>query len=120
MVTAGQGLIQDDMNAIAEAGQTISFTAPGAHEALETLVVMGNSMLPLYRHGDTLLISASAPMKVGDRVIARDRDQRILGGTLFHLDQSHAVICQGGMSRKEVRLAIDDMSSLARVIWASQ
>ncbi len=77
-------------------------------------------MLPLYRHGDMLMISENVPIKAGDRVIARDQDHSVVGGTLFHLDNRHVVILQGGQSRKEVRLDLDKVDCLARVVWASQ
>ena len=108
------------MIASAKLSPAHSFMPEALPPQLQMLVVTGNSMLPLYRHGDTLVISEGTPMKAGDRVIVRDHEQRVTGGTLFHIDSRHAVILQGGQSRREMQIALAEVDCLARVVWASQ
>ncbi|MEO0497944.1 MAG: helix-turn-helix transcriptional regulator [Pseudomonadota bacterium] len=47
-------------------------------EGAYALEVSGNSMLPLYRHGDVLVVSATATVQRGDRVVARTLDGEVM------------------------------------------
>lgn len=40
---------------------------PEAHG--RTITVFGNSMMPLYGHGDRLIVSDEVPITIGDRVV---------------------------------------------------
>ena len=82
--------------------------------------VYGNGMLPLYRHGDQLIVSATVPVRIGDRVIVELRDKRQLCGTLFQRTEDILGISLGGQKRKETMVKASDIEFLGRVIWASQ
>ena len=82
--------------------------------------VYGNGMLPLYRHGDQLIVSATVPVRIGDRVIVELRDKRQLCGTLFQMTEDILGISLGGQKRKETMVKASDIEFLGRVIWASQ
>ena len=82
--------------------------------------VYGNGMLPLYRHGDQLIVSGTVPVRIGDRVIIEMKDKRQLCGTLFHRAEDILGISLGGQKRKETLIKASDIEFLGRVIWASQ
>ena len=82
--------------------------------------VYGNGMLPLYRHGDQLIVSAAVPVRIGDRVIIEMKDKRQVCGTLFHKAEDVFGINLGGQMRKETLIRASDIEFLGRVIWASQ
>jgi phage repressor protein C with HTH and peptisase S24 domain len=82
--------------------------------------VYGNGMLPLYRHGDQLIVSAAVPVRIGDRVIIEMKDRRQVCGTLFHRAEDILGIKLGGQKRKETLIKASDIEFLGRVIWASQ
>ena len=82
--------------------------------------VYGNGMLPLYRHGDQLIVSAAVPVRIGDRVIIETKDKRQVCGTLFHKAEDMLGINLGGQKRKETLIKASDIEFLGRVIWASQ
>ena len=82
--------------------------------------VYGNGMLPLYRHGDQLIVSAAVPLRIGDRVIIETKDKRQVCGTLFHKAEDLLGISLGGQKRKETLIKASDIEFLGRVIWASQ
>lgn len=85
-----------------------------------TIEVFGNGMLPLYRHGDRLIVSESAPLRVGDRVVMRTAGFGITGGTLVHRDNRAIAIHQGGRARRDLLVPVAEVEYLGRVIWASQ
>lgn len=84
------------------------------------ITVSGNSMMPLYRHGDQLIVSDQAPMSVGDRIVVESGSHGTLGGTLLYRDKSCIALMLGGRSRREVHLDPSDIRFVGRVIWASQ
>lgn len=89
-------------------------------DRLKRVVVFGNGMLPLYRHGDQLLVSGSAPLKIGDRVLLQTGKHGTLGGTLVHRDDKRIVISMGGTAKKSCSIESLDVEFLGRIVWASQ
>lgn len=93
---------------------------PTAVKDAKTINVYGNGMLPLYRHGDQLIVSANVPFKIGDRIIVEKLDKSQLCGTMSQMTKEFVSINVGGQLRKEVLVKTSDIAFLGRVIWASQ
>lgn len=91
-------------------------SVPGAR----IVEVFGNGMLPLYRHGDRLVVSEEAALRAGDRIIAETRSGVVLAGTLIHRDTSAVLVARGSALRRDMRIDARDIKALARVLWASQ
>lgn len=89
-------------------------------ENARIIEVFGNDMLPLYRHGDRLIVSEKAPMKVGDRVVVCTASTGYLGGTLVHRSSKYVTLNRGGRSDRDITINVGDMGFIGRVIWASQ
>jgi phage repressor protein C with HTH and peptisase S24 domain len=86
----------------------------------KTITVQGNSMMPLYRHGDRLIVSDQAPISVGDRIVVESSTHGTLGGTLLYRDPKCIALMLGGKSRRDVLVEPEDIEYLGRIIWASQ
>lgn len=82
--------------------------------------VFGNSMLPLYRHGDRLVVDDQAAINAGDRVVVETGGGRMLAGTLVHRDKACVIIAQGPAFKRDIHIDSHDLKVLSRVIWASQ
>jgi len=82
--------------------------------------VYGNGMLPLYRHGDQLIVSAKVPVKAGDRILLELKDGSHVCGTLSRKTHQLVGINIGGQSRKEALIDTSRIAFLGRVIWASK
>jgi len=93
---------------------------PEQAETLLAVGVNGNTMLPLYRHGDILLVARDAPVKFGDRVVVESKAAGLLGGTLVHHGKDKTVLNRGGHPNREITLQSEDLSFLGRIVWASQ
>lgn len=85
-----------------------------------TVTVHGNSMLPLYRHGDRLIVSDEVPIALGDRVFVESRDHGPLGGTLLYRDSKCIALMLGGRSRHDVLVEASQVEFIGRIVWASQ
>lgn len=84
------------------------------------ITVLGNSMMPLYRHGDRLIVSDQVPITVGDRIVVKSSIHGTLGGTLLHRDKKCIAVTLGGKSRRDVLVDPDHVEFMGRIIWASQ
>lgn len=87
---------------------------------LRTIVVFGNAMLPHYRHGDRLIVSETAPLRPGDRVLVQTARNATIGGTLVRRDHKSIVLTAVGQSRRDVVIDRSEVGFLGRIIWASQ
>ena len=65
----------------ARAGTRCTCPAP-ASDGTYALEVTGDSMLPLYRDGDRLVLSPTAQLRRGDRVVVRTRDGEVMAKML--------------------------------------
>jgi len=92
----------------------------GDGEDVRTFEVFGNSMLPVYRHGDRLVVSATAPIKTGDRILILTSAGTIVGGTLVHRSDLELVMVAFGVRRVGLVVASGDIHFVGRIIWASQ
>lgn len=95
-------------------------TSPTFVDGGRTITVLGNSMMPLYRHGDRLIVSDLVPIAVGDRVVVESASLGTLGGTLLYRNPKCIAVMLGGKSRRDVLVDPADVEYLGRVLWASQ
>lgn len=98
----------------------VTITGKPDVEGSRIITVSGNSMMPLYRHGDQLIVSDYAPIAIGDRIVIESEMHGTLGGTLLYRDGSYIALMLGGRTRRELQLASSDIHYVGRVIWASQ
>ena len=84
------------------------------------VVVNGNGMLPLYHHGDRLVVSEEVPIRIGDRIIVQTTESDVLGGTLLHRDSNQICLSRGHFSTKSSIIDVQKVTMMARVLWASQ
>ena len=91
--------------------------AEGGTYALE---VSGDSMLPLYRDGDIIIVSPSQQLRRGDRVVARTREGEVMAKVL-HRQTERTVELHSLNPEHEPRvLSSAEIDWIARIVWASQ
>lgn len=97
----------------------ISFLNVGDPHAY-ALEVSGDSMEPVYRDGDRIIVSPGAEVRRGDRVVLKSREGEVMAKVLrrktaykFELSSLNAV-------HPDRWLAAEDVEWIARIIWASQ
>jgi phage repressor protein C with HTH and peptisase S24 domain len=89
-------------------------------EHVYALEVSGDAMLPLYRHGTVIVVSPSAPVRRGDRVVLRTRDGAVLASELKRRTAKSVELRALGPGQVERTLAVDEVRWIARIMWASQ
>lgn len=93
---------------------------PNPGDGTYALEVAGDSMLPLYRDGDTLVLSPTAQLRRGDRVVVRTRDGEVLAKVLHRQTPKTLELHSLNPDHPPRVLEMKDVESVARIIWASQ
>lgn len=97
----------------------IDFLA-GADEHSYALEISGDSMAPLYRDGDVVIVSPSAPARRGDRVVVKTTQGEILARELKRQTARTIELKSFNSSCPDRVLRNDEVSWIARIVWASQ
>ena len=84
------------------------------------LEVSGNSMEPLYRKGDVLVISPAARIKAGDRVVVKTRTGEVLAKELKKRTTTSIELRSLNPAHKDRVLPASDVDWTARIMWATQ
>jgi phage repressor protein C with HTH and peptisase S24 domain len=117
---AGAGGYFDDGGFPAGEGwDEIAFPAVTDEHAY-ALEVSGQSMEPAYRDGDVILVSPSAPIRRGDRVVVRTKDGEVLAKELRRKTAKSIELKSLNAQHPDRTLAISDVLWIARILWASQ
>ena len=95
-------------------------TFPGDDENVFALEVVGDSMMPLYRHGDTIIVVRDAPCRRGDRVVIKTQDGEVMAKVLERRTAQLIEVVSLNPDHPTRMLAIDDVEWMARIVWASQ
>ncbi len=84
------------------------------------LEVSGDSMEPVYRDGDIIIISPAASVRRGDRVVVRTRDGEVMAKQLARQTANRLELVSLNRAHPDRSLAMADVSWIARIMWASQ
>jgi len=91
-----------------------------ADEHAYALEVSGDSMLPLYRDGDVVIVSPGASVRRGDRVVARTRDGEVMAKVLARKTARTIELHSVNPDHTQRVLPLEEIDWIARIIWASQ
>ncbi len=91
-----------------------------ADEHAYALEVSGDSMLPLYRDGDVVIVSPGASVRRGDRVVVRTRGGEVMAKVLARRTARIIELHSINPEHDQRTLALEDVDWIARIIWASQ
>ena len=84
------------------------------------LEVSGDSMEPAYRDGDRLIVSPTASIRRGDRVVVKSRTGEVLAKQLLRETATRIELKSINPAHPDRTFLKDDVSWMARIIWASQ
>ena len=121
LAQAGAGGYFDDAGFPAGQGwETIPFPGTGLDEGCYALEITGNSMEPLYREGDIIIVSPTARIRNGDRVVVKTGDGEVMAKTLLRQTSVSVELQSVNPEHPDRTFASADIEWMARIIWASQ
>ncbi|MEX0628611.1 MAG: helix-turn-helix transcriptional regulator [Cucumibacter sp.] len=96
-------------------------TVPGAAgSGTYALEVSGDSMLPLYRDGDIIIVSPAETARRGDRVVVKTLDGEVMAKILHRKTADRLELHSLNPEHGPRQLALRNIEWIARILWASQ
>ncbi|RDE08905.1 S24 family peptidase [Pelagibacterium lacus] len=89
----------------------------GSAYALE---VTGDSMQPLYRDGDIIIVSPTEQLRRGDRVVARTAEGEVMAKILYRRTEKQIELHSINPEHPPRLFQPQEIDWIARILWASQ
>ncbi len=117
---AGKGGYFDD-SGFPIGGSWDEIEAPGIIDQNAYAVeIQGDSMMPVYREGDIVIVSPSTSIRKGDRVIVKTSDGQVMAKILQRQSAKTVELASFYPEHEMKSLEMKDIDWIARVVWASQ
>ena len=84
------------------------------------LEISGDSMEPVYRDGDMVIVSPSAPIRRGDRVVVRTTNGEVMAKQLARRSARRVELKSLNPAHPDYSFDLNEVAWIHRVIWASQ
>lgn len=84
------------------------------------LEISGDSMKPVYRDGDIIVVSPGAPVRKGDRVVVKTKNGEVMVKELKRKTTKSVELKSLNAEHRDRTLAMSDVVWVARIVWASQ
>jgi phage repressor protein C with HTH and peptisase S24 domain len=120
LVQAGSGGFFDDAGFPVGGGwEEIGF--PGVKdENAYAVEITGDSMEPVYRDGDIIIVSPNSSPRRGDRVVVRTRAGEVLAKILRRQTAQRIELASFNVQHDTILLPTREVDWIARIVWASQ
>lgn len=117
---AGAGGFFDDAGFPAGQGWDLVELPARSTETSYALKVQGDSMLPLYRNGDVLIVEPGAATRKGDRVVVKTNAGEVMAKVLDRQTVKSIVLVSLNPDHPDRDIPLHDVEWVARIVWASQ
>ncbi len=84
------------------------------------LEISGDSMEPVLRDGDTVVVSPAAPIRRGDRVVARTLDGEVMAKQLARRSAKRIELKSLNPDHRDRMFDLAEVAWVHRIIWSSQ
>lgn len=84
------------------------------------LEVSGDSMQPIYRDGDIILVSPAENIRRGDRVVVKTKEGEVLAKELKRQSSKRIELLSLNRAYGDRILPVENVEWMARVVWVSQ
>lgn len=117
---AGAGGFFDDAGFPVGHGHDLIELPARATDTSYALQVQGDSMLPLYRDGDVLIVEPGATVRKGDRVVVKTAGGEVMAKVLERQTPKAIVLLSINPAHPDRELPRAEVEWMARIVWASQ
>ena len=115
-----KGFFDEDGYPKGDAWDEIKFPENDRGEGSYGLEISGDSMEPLYRKGDVLVVSRDVAIRRGDRVVVRTRKGEVMAKELIRKTPAKVELKSLNPDHDNISLTANDVSWMARILWVSQ
>lgn len=121
MAQAGSGGFFDDAGFPAGHGwDQVQFPGIDSDGNIYALEITGDSMLPLYREGDTIIVSPNANVRKSDRVVVKTANGEVMAKILKRRTAQTVELSSANDAHSDRIFGVEDIEWMARILWASQ
>jgi phage repressor protein C with HTH and peptisase S24 domain len=120
LAQAGQAGFFDDAGFPAGAGWDEILFPEVADAHAYALEIAGDSMLPVYRDGDRILVLPSGSHRRGDRVVVKTRKGEVMAKQLNRLTAHQIELKSFNPAYPDRIFLLNEIAFVHRIVWASQ
>ena len=120
LAQAGQAGYFDDAGFPAGGGWDEIHFPDVADDHAYALEIAGDSMLPVYRDGDRVLVSPSGSLRRGDRVVVKTRKGEVMAKQLGRFTAHQIDLKSFNPAYPDRHFLLSDITFVHRIVWASQ
>jgi phage repressor protein C with HTH and peptisase S24 domain len=91
-----------------------------ADEHAYALEITGESMMPVFRDGDRIIVSPGASIRRGDRVVVRTQGGEVMAKLLMRQTAQRIELKSFNAAFEDRSFALSEIAFMHRIIWASQ
>jgi phage repressor protein C with HTH and peptisase S24 domain len=84
------------------------------------LEISGDSMEPVYRDGDFVVVSPGAPIRRGDRVVTRTNAGEVMAKQLARRSARRVDLRSLNPAHPDYSFDLSEVTWIHRIVWASQ
>lgn len=117
---AGAGGFFDDGGFPVGQGWDVVEFPTQSDETVYALQVTGDSMLPLYRDGDVIIVSPASTIRRGDRVVLKTREGEVMAKILTRQTTRKVEVSSLNPEHPNRSFDVTEIDWIARIVWASQ
>ena len=89
-------------------------------ETIYALEIQGDSMLPVYRDGDRIVVSPLAPIRRGDRVVVQTTGGEVMAKELKRQTNKTVELTSLNADHADRTFPVGEIAWMARIMWVSQ
>ena len=117
-----QGYFDEEGYPAGDSWDEIAFPDAGHQhsKSIFALQVAGDSMLPLYRAGDVLVVSPQEKIRKGDRIIIKTKSGEVMAKELLKQNAGKISLKSLNLAFEDRNLSLEEVSWMARILWVSQ
>jgi phage repressor protein C with HTH and peptisase S24 domain len=119
LARAGADGFFDDEGFPVGAAETVRFPGLG-DDRVYALEITGDSMEPVFREGDVVIVQPGAAVRRGDRVVVRTRAGEVTAKTLGRRNEQTIELVALNPAYPARELPASEIDWIARILWASQ
>ncbi|MFN6956181.1 MAG: helix-turn-helix transcriptional regulator [Acetobacteraceae bacterium] len=84
------------------------------------LEISGDSMEPVFRDGDVVIVSPAAPIRRGDRVVVKTREGEVMAKQLVRQSARRVELASLNPAHPNYSFDLADLVFMHRIVWAAQ
>jgi phage repressor protein C with HTH and peptisase S24 domain len=119
MARAGADGFFDECGFPIGAEETVRFPGLG-EDRVYALEIAGDSMEPVFRAGDVVIVQPGAAVRRGDRVVVRTNAGEVMAKTLGRRNDQSLELISFNPAYPTRQIGVAEIDWIARILWASQ